>query len=125
VHQMLRDALDLCTDGPAAIRFPKTMPPDANDTELATAGSGLSARRLRAGQDVCIIGVGKMLASPSPFLGVAIGQGIAEAAPTALAANFKQQGLDISMMDRLGKQIGVLASDIAVRGGPGMDPTLD
>jgi len=72
-----------------------------------------------------VSGVGKMLASPSPFLGVAIGQGIAEAAPTALAANFKQQGLDISMMDRLGKQIGVLASDIALRGGPGMDPTLD
>lgn len=43
-----------------------------------------------------VSGIGKMLASPSPYLGVAIGQGIAEAAPTALAANFKQQGIDIS-----------------------------
>ena len=72
-----------------------------------------------------VSGIGKMLASPSPYLGVAIGQGLAEAAPTALAANFKQQGLDINMMDRLGKQVGILASDIALRGGPGMSPDLD
>ncbi len=62
VGQMLHDALDLCTDGPAAIRFPKTMPPDPDDVELATAGSGLSARRLRSGDSVCLVGVGKMLA---------------------------------------------------------------
>lgn len=43
-----------------------------------------------------VSGIGKMLASPSPYLGVAIGQGLAEAAPNAMAANFKQQGLDIS-----------------------------
>ena len=59
VAQMLGDALDLCTDGPASIRFAKTMPPtDDNET-----GSGLSARRVRSGSDVCIIGVGKMLAA--------------------------------------------------------------
>ena len=57
VGQMLHDALDLCTDGPAAIRFPKTMPPDGP----AETGSGLSARRVRAGTEVCLIGVGKML----------------------------------------------------------------
>ncbi|MGI9579173.1 MAG: 1-deoxy-D-xylulose-5-phosphate synthase [Microthrixaceae bacterium] len=56
VAQMLGDALDLCNDGPSAIRFPKTMPPD--DTET---GSGLSARKVRDGSEVCIIGVGKML----------------------------------------------------------------
>jgi hypothetical protein len=72
-----------------------------------------------------VSGIGKMLSSPSPYLGVAIGQGLAEAAPTMLAANFKQQGLDINMMDRLGKQVGILASDIALRGGPGMSPDLD
>jgi 1-deoxy-D-xylulose-5-phosphate synthase len=82
VHQMLRDALDLCTDGPAAIRFPKTMPPDELDTELATAGSGLSARQLRSGQDVCIIGVGKMLAA-------------ARDAADKLAA----EGLDVTVWD--------------------------
>ena len=56
VAQMLGDTLDLCTDGPSAIRFPKTMPP--GDTET---GSGLSARRVTEGSEVCIIGVGKML----------------------------------------------------------------
>jgi 1-deoxy-D-xylulose-5-phosphate synthase len=59
VAQMLRDALDLCTDGPSAIRFSKTMPP-SGDT---VTGSGLSARRVRRGTDVCLIGVGKMLAA--------------------------------------------------------------
>jgi len=41
-------------------------------------------------------GIGKMLASPSPYLGVAIGQGLAEGAQTGLGASFKQQGLDIN-----------------------------
>jgi 1-deoxy-D-xylulose-5-phosphate synthase len=59
VARMLEDALDLCLDGPAAIRFPKTMPPE---DDLAT-GHGLAGRRVRAGNDICIIGVGKMLAA--------------------------------------------------------------
>jgi len=63
VAQMLHDALELCTDGPSSIRFPKTAPPDRGDDELSAVGSGLSARRLRAGEDVCLIGVGKMLAA--------------------------------------------------------------
>jgi 1-deoxy-D-xylulose-5-phosphate synthase len=61
---MLHDALELCIGGPAAIRFPKTMPPD--DTATADGGeevgSGLSARKVRIGRDVCILAVGKMLA---------------------------------------------------------------
>jgi 1-deoxy-D-xylulose-5-phosphate synthase len=61
---MLHDALELCIGGPAAIRFPKTMPPD--DTATADGGeevgSGLSARKVRTGRDVCILAVGKMLA---------------------------------------------------------------
>jgi 1-deoxy-D-xylulose-5-phosphate synthase len=57
---MLHDALELCTEGPAAIRFPKTMPPD--DAEVDEVGSGLSARKARAGGDVCLLAVGKMLA---------------------------------------------------------------
>ena len=63
VSQMLGDALDLCTSGPAAIRFPKTMPPDPSDPELGVTGSGLAARQLRSGADICLIGVGKMLAT--------------------------------------------------------------
>ncbi|HZA75682.1 MAG TPA: 1-deoxy-D-xylulose-5-phosphate synthase [Acidimicrobiales bacterium] len=63
---MLHDALDLCTDGPSVIRFPKTMPPDESTTPgihgADEVGSGLSARKVRAGRDLCILAVGKMLA---------------------------------------------------------------
>jgi 1-deoxy-D-xylulose-5-phosphate synthase len=63
---MLHDALELCTDGPAAIRFPKTMPPDDGAVPAANGldevGSGLSARKARGGRDLCILAVGKMLA---------------------------------------------------------------
>ena len=55
---MLHDALDLCTDGPAAIRWSKTLAPSVPDDEV---GSGLNARKVRDGRDVCILAVGKML----------------------------------------------------------------
>jgi 1-deoxy-D-xylulose-5-phosphate synthase len=55
---MLHDALDLCTEGPSAIRWSKTMPPDVPSGEV---GSGLRGRRVRAGTDACILAVGKML----------------------------------------------------------------
>ena len=57
---MLHDALELCVDGPAAIRWPKTMPID--DPTDGETGSGLSARKVRSGSDLCILAVGKMLA---------------------------------------------------------------
>jgi 1-deoxy-D-xylulose-5-phosphate synthase len=64
VGVMLHDALELCAAGPAAIRFPKTMPPDdgAATGDGEEVGSGLSARKVRTGRDVCILAVGKMLA---------------------------------------------------------------
>jgi 1-deoxy-D-xylulose-5-phosphate synthase len=55
---MLHDALDLCTTGPATIRWSKTAAPSVPDDEV---GSGLSARRVREGRDVCILAVGKMV----------------------------------------------------------------
>ena len=58
--QMLHDALELCTDGPAAIRWPKTAAPSVGPDEV---GSGLKARRARSGRDVCFLAVGKMLAA--------------------------------------------------------------
>ncbi len=58
VGQMLHDALEL--DGPASIRFSKTAPPPAMEGDV---GSGLSARLVREGGSICIIGVGKMLAA--------------------------------------------------------------
>ncbi|MCP4435507.1 MAG: 1-deoxy-D-xylulose-5-phosphate synthase [Actinomycetia bacterium] len=78
VARMLSDALELCTEGPSAIRFPKTMPPsDDNET-----GSGLSARKVRSGSDVCIIGVGKMLG-----------------AARAAADKLSESGIDVTVWD--------------------------
>ncbi|HEX6421935.1 MAG TPA: 1-deoxy-D-xylulose-5-phosphate synthase, partial [Acidimicrobiales bacterium] len=60
---MLHDALELCTEGPAVIRWPKTMPPEDDGSD--EVGSGLSARKVRTGRDVCLLAVGKMLAAAS------------------------------------------------------------
>ena len=68
---MLHDALDLCTDGPATIRWSKTAAPSVPDHEV---GSGLRGRKVREGRDVCILAVGKLL-------------GAAQEAADALAAD--------------------------------------
>jgi 1-deoxy-D-xylulose-5-phosphate synthase len=60
LQQMFRDAVELCTEGPAAIRFPKTA---AVHVGLDEVGSGLTARRVVEGASakVALVGVGKML----------------------------------------------------------------
>ena len=86
---MLHDALDLCTDGPAVIRWPKTMPPDDDGTD--DVGHGLTARKVRSGGDVCLLAVGKMLAP-------------ARAAADALAA----EGVEATVWDvRVAKPLDV------------------
>ena len=76
--QMLRDAVDI-TDGPVMIRWPKTAARQAAPGEV---GAGLRGRRLRQGEDLCIISVGKMLDA-------------AEAAADALAA----EGVSVTLWD--------------------------
>jgi 1-deoxy-D-xylulose-5-phosphate synthase len=56
VAAMLHQALEITT-GPVAIRWPKT------PGVAGQAGSGLRARRVRRGRDVCLLGVGKLLAA--------------------------------------------------------------
>jgi 1-deoxy-D-xylulose-5-phosphate synthase len=58
LQQMLVDAYELAP-GPACIRWPKTTAPSVGDGEV---GRGLSARLVRTGRHVCLVGVGKMLA---------------------------------------------------------------
>ncbi|CAN5772857.1 1-deoxy-D-xylulose-5-phosphate synthase [soil metagenome] len=53
----LHDALDLC-DGPASLRWANTPAPMVDEPDV---GHGFSARQARHGDDVCLIGVGKML----------------------------------------------------------------
>jgi 1-deoxy-D-xylulose-5-phosphate synthase len=78
IGQMLHDALEI-TDGPVAIRWAKTAARQAAPDEV---GSGLRARCVREGTDLCILSVGKMLDA-------------AEAAADALA----DEGLSVSVWD--------------------------
>jgi 1-deoxy-D-xylulose-5-phosphate synthase len=57
VAVMLHEALAI-TSGPVAIRWPKT---EAARGEVT--GSGTTARRIRVGSDVCLLGVGKQVAA--------------------------------------------------------------
>ena len=77
VKAMLATALDL--DGPASLRYPRTAARHVGPDQV---GSGLSARRVRTGTDVCLIGVGKMLEA-------------AEAAAVTLAA----EGIEATVWD--------------------------
>ena len=53
---MLHTALEL--EGPASIRFPRGA---TREVDPADVGSGLKAKQLRAGTDVCLLGVGRMV----------------------------------------------------------------
>lgn len=56
----LADAIELCTDGPSMIRWSKQAAPSVTEDQV---GVGLSARKAQTGTDVCILGVGVMLAA--------------------------------------------------------------
>lgn len=56
--QMLHDAVDLAASGPVAIRYSRGAARNVSEHEV---GSGLTARLVREGGDVCLIGVGTML----------------------------------------------------------------
>ena len=57
VGVMLNDALEI-TDGPVAIRWPRTSARMVAEHEV---GSGLRARKVRSGSGACILAVGKMV----------------------------------------------------------------
>ena len=56
---MLHDALDI-SDGPVLLRWPKALPSVSSQDQI---GSGLRGRKARAGSDLCILAVGKMVES--------------------------------------------------------------
>jgi 1-deoxy-D-xylulose-5-phosphate synthase len=56
--QMLHDAVSLADAGPVAIRYARGAARQVAEHEV---GAGLSARLVRRGGDVCVIGVGTML----------------------------------------------------------------
>lgn len=77
---MLHDAVELCVDGPAAIRYARGAARQVAEHEV---GSGLRGNKLRTGSgDVCLIAVGKMV-------------GAAEKAAETLA----EAGVEITLWD--------------------------
>jgi 1-deoxy-D-xylulose-5-phosphate synthase len=70
--QMLHDALEI-TSGPSAIRWAKTA---ARHVPESDVGHGLDARRLRAGNEVCLISVGKMLDAAEAAADILEGDGL-------------------------------------------------
>ena len=75
VQQMLEDALAI-TDGPVAIRWPKTPAPHVGWDEV---GRGLSARRVVEAIDdrtVCLLGAGKMLAATQQAADLLAAEGV-------------------------------------------------
>ncbi|MBG01050.1 MAG: 1-deoxy-D-xylulose-5-phosphate synthase [Acidimicrobiaceae bacterium] len=57
LQQMFHDALEI-TEGPVCIRYPRTPAPIVHESEV---GQGTNARKVRSGDDACILAVGKML----------------------------------------------------------------
>jgi 1-deoxy-D-xylulose-5-phosphate synthase len=62
---MLHDALDI-TSGPTAIRWPNTAARTVGEDET---GHGLAGRKVREGDDIAIVGVGKLLAAAEEAAG--------------------------------------------------------
>jgi 1-deoxy-D-xylulose-5-phosphate synthase len=63
LQQMMLDALTLADDGPVAIRYPRGAARQVAEHEV---GSGLSARRITAGDGrVCVLAIGKTVDAAS------------------------------------------------------------
>jgi 1-deoxy-D-xylulose-5-phosphate synthase len=105
---MLHDALDLC-DGPATIRWSKTAAPSVPDDEV---GSGLSARKVRLGRDVCFLAVGKMLGAAREAADALAEEGI-----DATVWDVRVVPLDASMLDDAAEHPIVITAEDGIRDG--------
>ena len=72
VQVMLDDALDI-TNGPVAIRWPRTSARLVNEHEV---GTGLTARKISLGEDVCILAVGKMVEAAEAAVAELVDSGV-------------------------------------------------
>jgi 1-deoxy-D-xylulose-5-phosphate synthase len=111
--QMLHDALEI-TDGPSAIRWAKTAARQAGESEV---GSGLEARRLLEGDDLCIISVGKMLDAAEAAAEMLIADGVSVTLWDARVV----KPLDPAMLADAGRHPYVVTIEDGLRdGGVGM-----
>jgi 1-deoxy-D-xylulose-5-phosphate synthase len=110
VPVMLADALAI-TSGPVAIRWPKT-----EARRSITTGSGVAARRLRAGHDVCFLALGKMVAACEDAAGVLAAAGVEATVWDMRAA----RPLDPAMLrDALAHRAVLTVEDGVAEGGAG------
>ena len=115
VGEMLATVLDHC-DGPAVIRWPKTASPPRVGDPVAGAGAGLRARRLRTGDDVCLLGVGKLAHACDESAALLSRLGIeAEAWDVRVAAPLDRAMLESARRHR----VVVVAEDGVADGGVG------
>ncbi|MET0727117.1 MAG: 1-deoxy-D-xylulose-5-phosphate synthase [Acidimicrobiales bacterium] len=109
--QMLHDALDLCA-GPSAIRWSKTAAPSVGHDEV---GSGLAARKVREGPDLCFLAVGKLLAAAQEAAEALSAEGI-----EAAVWDVRVVPLDPDMLvDAAGHPVVITAEDGVREGGVG------
>jgi 1-deoxy-D-xylulose-5-phosphate synthase len=110
IEVMLAEAITI-TSGPVAIRWPKT---EARRRTLT--GSGVAARRVRHGREVCFLGLGKMLDACEDAADELEAAGIHATVWDIRAA----APLDQAMLnDALGHQVVITAEDGVEEGGVG------
>jgi 1-deoxy-D-xylulose-5-phosphate synthase len=71
LRRMLTDAVGL--SGPSLVRFPKGAARVVPDDQV---GTGMKARRVRTGPDVCVLAVGKLLEAAEEAAGLLAAEGI-------------------------------------------------
>ena len=110
VGNMLHAALAI-TSGPVAIRWPKS-----EACSRPQVGSGLRARKLRAGSRVCLIGVGKLVSTSEQAAHILAAKGVDATVWDARVAT----PLDPAMIeDALAHELIVSAEDGILEGGVG------
>lgn len=115
---MLHDALDLCT-GPAAIRWPRTAARVVDESEV---GHGFAARKGRSGDDVCLIGVGKMFGTCLEAAELLAAEGVEATVWDPRLA----KPLDTAMLDDAGRFDHVITVEDGLReGGIGSNIALE
>jgi 1-deoxy-D-xylulose-5-phosphate synthase len=110
VGNMLHQALAITT-GPVAIRWPKS-----EARSVVAIGSGIRARKVRAGSRVCLIGVGKLVAECEQAARMLAANGVdATVWDARLVAPLDQAMIE----DALGHELVVSVEDGITEGGAG------
>jgi 1-deoxy-D-xylulose-5-phosphate synthase len=111
LRAMLDQALEL--DGPVAIRYPKGVAPSV---ATGGVGTGLRARLLRSGSDVCILGVGKLVGVAEEAARILDMQGVGAAVWDVRVVKPLDRAMLVSAVTH---RVVVTAEDGVRRGGAG------